>query len=51
MVAQSPDAEPSRLLGEFQGKREVFDVPSTLRRLGPLSSGVLQLDQARVGDR
>ncbi len=46
-----PDAVPSRLLGEFQGKREMFDVPSTLRRLGPLVSGVLQLDQARVGYR
>jgi len=46
-----PDAVPSRLLCEFQGKRDVFDVPSTLRRLGPLMGAVLQLDPARVGDR
>ena len=46
-----PDAVPPGLLREFQGKRDVFDLPSALRRLGPLMSGVLQLDQARVGDR
>jgi hypothetical protein len=46
-----PDAVPFRLLREFQGKGKVLDVPSTVRRLGPLMSAVLQLDQERVGDR
>jgi len=46
-----PDAVPSRLLGELQGKRDVFDFPSTVHLLGPLMGGVLQLDQAGVGDR
>ena len=36
---------------EFQCKGEVFDVLSTLRRLGPLISVVLQSDRAPVHDR
>lgn len=46
-----PDAVPSRLLCKFQGNGDVFDVPPTLRGLGLLVGGVLQLDHARVGDR
>jgi hypothetical protein len=36
---------------EFQCKSEEFDVLSTLRRLGPLISVVLQSDRAPVHDR
>ena len=46
-----PDAMPFVHIRKFQGKCGVFDVPSTLRGLGPLVSGVLQLDEAGVGDR
>lgn len=45
-----PDTVPSKLLCEFQSKGVVFDVPSAIHRLGPLMGGVLQLDQACVGD-
>ena len=45
-----PDAVPARLLRELQGKGDVLDVPSTLCRLRPLMSGILQFDHACMSD-
>ena len=36
-----PDAMPSRHLCKLQGEGDVFDVPPTFRREGPLVGGVL----------